>query len=506
MGYPLSSLQQLSRLCEREPEERRFDRYKLVAILVAGPKDRAVKDAMARNFERLDISTGKYFAFITFIEPPMQWKQEHGYRMDSLQGLSEGFSTDEDRMISALRERFSLPESPCLMLTSSLGSNQYAIIPVSASDLVRKMEDIGKYAEQRPGRFIITDPDVKKFLSHLGSVDIGQTEDGNSIERNIADIRAIDSLRYNTGEYEQGWEFVRKSARQWVHNTLQELSYKAKSAPEEQHEASLKRYSDYLALTLQTVEPNTKPEIPFPSVSPDWPQTDSYVSYHRHSIDEPKRGSFSDRFLIPDEYASYLTSVSQRNMASYNKLVPFLMQTVSYEGSDYPSFIPSPEDDFAPLGLYMGLIMEEEINASIVQLSRKNAGVQMPKYYRIWDETHDALQVLQNEKGTICLNRKGKMIDDRIFRVETITIGQAARAIRQMKKDHPEYQFGPFGEKAFLSRIDRYASYRNKSAHPQDCCYSYEDYTAAHEAFSTICDKDLPYISALKEQLTYKDF
>ena len=506
MGYPLSSLQQLSLLCEREPVEKRFDRYKLVAILVAGPKDRAVKDAMTQNFANLDISTGKYFAFITFIEPPLQWKQEHGYRMDSLQGLSEGFSTDEGRMISALRERFGLPEIPCLMLTDSLGSDHYAIIPVNENDLVDKMEAIGAFATLRPLRFSVTDLDVKMFLSRFGSVCIEKTEDGNSIGKNIADIRAVDSLLYNTGEYKQAWRDVRRNAEQWVHNTLQELSYKAKSAPEEQHEASLKRYSDYLALTLQTVEPNTKPEIPFPSVSPDWPQTDSYVSYHRHSIDEPKRGSFSDRFLIPDEYASYLTSVSQRNMACYNNLVPFLMQTASYEGGDYPSFIPSPGYGLAPLGLYMGLIMEEEINASIVQLSRKNAGVQMPKYYRIWDETHDALQVLQNEKGTICLNRKGKMIDDRIFRVETITIGQAARAIRQMKKDHPEYSFGPFGEKAFLSRIDRYASYRNKSAHPQDCCYSYEDYTAAHEAFSTICDKDLPYISALKEQLTYKDF
>jgi hypothetical protein len=500
MGFPLSSLQQLSLLCEREPEERRFDRYKLVAILVAGPNDRAVKEAMTQNFANLDISTGKYFAFITFIEPPLQWKQDHGYRMDSLQGLSEGFSTDEGRMISALRERFGLPESPCLMLTDSLSSDHYAIIPVNENDLVDKMDAIGAFATLRPLRFSVTDLDVKMFLSRFGSVCIEKTEDGNSIGKNIADIRAVDSLLYNTGEYKQAWGDVRRNAEQWVHNTLQELSYKAKSAPEENHEASLKRYSDYLALTLQTVEPTAKPEIPFPSVSPDWPQTDSYVSYHHHSIDEPKRGSFSDRFLIPDEYASYLTSVSQRNMACYNNLVPFLMQTASYEGGDYPSFIPSPGYGLAPLGLYMGHIMEEEINASIVQLSRKNAGVQMPTYYRIWDKTHDALQVLRNEKGTICLNRKGKKNPDGKFSVELLSIGQAALAIRQMKKDHPDYSFGQFSDEAFLSRIADYAYHRNKSAHTREC-YSYEDFTAAHKAFSTIFDNDLRNIANLKEQL-----
>lgn len=505
MGFPLSSLQQLSLLCEREPEERRFDRYKLVAVLVAGPKDGAVKDAMARNFERLDISTGKDFAFITFMEPPMQWKQLHGYRMDSLQGLSEGFSTDEGRMISALRELFHLPESPCLMLTDSLNSNQYAIIPVKERDLVEKMEDIGKYAEQRHGRFPITDSSLGLFLSHFGPVYIEQTEDGNSIERNIADIRAIDSLLYNTGEYKEGWSIVRRDAQKWVRKKLQELSFKVKSAPEENHEASLKRYSDYLALTLQTVEPTAKPEIPFPSISPDWRHADSYIHSSRISLDEPRRVPYSDHFLIPEKYASFLTPISQKKMASYNKLVPFLLKSLNYEPCDYPNFIPSPGDDFAPLGLYMGHIMEEEVNASIVQLSRKNAGVQMPTYYRIWDETHDVLQVLQNEKGTICLNRKGKKNPDGKYSVETITIGQAALTIRQMKKDHPEYQFGPFEEKAFLSRIADYANHRNKSAHTREC-YSYEDFTAAYKAFSTICDKDLPYISALKEQLTYKDF
>lgn len=502
MGYPLSSLQQLSRLCKREPEERRFDRYKLVAILVAGPKDRAVKDAMARNFERLDISTGKFFAFITFIEPPMQWKQEHGYRMDSLQGLSEGFSTDEDRMISALRERFSLPESPCLMLTSSLGSNQYAIIPVSASDLVRKMEDIGSYAEQRPDRFFITDPEVKKFLSNLGSVDIGQTEDGNSIERNIADIRAIDSLRYNTGEYEQGWEFVRKDARQWVHNTLQELSYKAKSAPEENHEASLKRYSDYLALTLQTVEPTVKTETQFPSVSLDWdlPPVLGYITPNTFSQEKPREVSFYEQYLIPDKYASYLTPYSQKKMNGYNHTARYFIQGVLGNDSGYPSFIPAPDDDFATLGYFMGHIVEEEINASVVQLFRKCAGIQMPTYYRVWDDTHDKILVLKNEKGTLFLNGKYERLPDGRYSDNTITIGQTPPAIRQMKIDYPEYPFGPFGEESFISRIAGFARYRNKADHPG--LYSFEYFKTAHKAFMAICENDLPNIADLKKLLT----
>lgn len=501
MGFPLSSLQQLSLLCEREPEERRFDRYKLVAVLVAGPKDGAVKDAMARNFERLDISTGKDFAFITFMEPPMQWKQLHGYRMDSLQGLSEGFSTDEGRMISALRELFHLPESPCLMLTDSLNSNQYAIIPVKERDLVEKMEDIGKYAEQRHGRFPITDSSLGLFLSHFGPVYIEQTEDGNSIERNIADIRAIDSLLYNTGEYKEGWSIVRRDAQKWVRKKLQELSFKVKSA-KENYEAFLKRYSDYLALTLQTVEPTVKTETQFPSVSLDWdlPPVLGYITPNAFSQEKPREVSFYEQYLIPDKYASYLTPYSQKKMNGYNHTARYFIQGVLGNDSGYPSFIPAPDDDFATLGYYMGHIVEEEINASVVQLFRKCAGIQMPTYYRVWDDTHDKILVLKNEKGTLFLNGKYERLPDGRYSDNTITIGQTPPAIRQMKIDYPEYQFGPFGEESFISRIAGFARYRNKADHPG--LYSFEYFKTAHKAFMAICEEDLPHIAHLKKQLT----
>lgn len=501
MGFPLSSLQQLSLLCEREPEERRFDRYKLVAVLVAGPKDGAVKDAMARNFERLDISTGKDFAFITFMEPPIQWKQLHGYRMDSLQGLSEGFSTDEGRMISALRELFHLPESPCLMLTDSLNSNQYAIIPVKERDLVEKMEDIGKYAEQRHGRFPITDSSLGLFLSHFGPVYIEQTEDGNSIERNIADIRAIDSLLYNTGEYKEGWSIVRRDAQKWVRKKLQELSFKVKSA-KENYEAFLKRYSDYLALTLQTVEPTVKTETQFPSVSLDWdlPPVLGYITPNAFSQEKPREVSFYEQYLIPDKYASYLTPYSQKKMNGYNHTARYFIQGVLGNDSGYPSFIPAPDDDFATLGYYMGHIVEEEINASVVQLFRKCAGIQMPTYYRVWDDTHDKILVLKNEKGTLFLNGKYERLPDGRYSDNTITIGQTPPAIRQMKIDYPEYPFGPFGEESFISRIAGFARYRNKADHPG--LYSFEYFKTAHKAFMAICEEDLPHIAHLKKQLT----
>ena len=503
MGYPLSSLQQLSRLCEKEQRERRFDRYKLVSVLVAGPNDRAVKNAMLRNFERLDVSTGMYFAFITFIEPPTQWKQTHGYRMDYLEALSEGFFTDEGRMISALRERFCLPDSACLMLTDHLSSNRYAVIPVDENDLVEKMESIGTYAEQRHDWFPITDPGLQALLSRYGPVYIEQTEDKNSIERNITDIKAVDSLHYRTGDYVRN--DVRREAEHWVRNTLQELLYKVKSAIEENYVARLKRYSEYLALTLQTVEPIIKREKPQLSISPDMPYVTRYVTPSSFSQEEPRRVSFYERYLIPDRYVPDLTPYSRKKVSSYNQTARFLIQGAMGEDGGYPGFIPAPEDDFAPLGFFMGHIIEEELNASIVQLSRKFAGIQMPTYYRIWDDTQDNdIPVLENKKGCIYLNRKSYRLSNGKFSVNTITIGQAPLVIRQMQIIHPEGQFGYFGEEDFLSRIAGYAHHRNNADHIGE--YSYKDFMDAHEDFSTICENDLRHISKLKKQLQSQSF
>jgi hypothetical protein len=192
-------------------------------------------------------------------------------------------------------------------------------------------------------------------------------------------------------------------------------------------------------------------------------------------------------------------------VSSYNQTARFLIQGAMGEDGGYPGFIPAPEDDFAPLGFFMGHIIEEELNASIVQLSRKFAGIQMPTYYRIWDDTQDNdIPVLENKKGCIYLNRKSYRLSNGKFSVNTITIGQAPLVIRQMQIIHPEGQFGYFGEEDFLSRIAGYAHHRNNADHIGE--YSYKDFMDAHEDFSTICENDLRHISKLKKQLQSQSF
>ena len=78
MGFPLSTFQQLAGLCKDEYDAREtFSKYKVIAVVVHDPDDKSFKRRMKFSFERLHETTGRDFAFITFINPSENWKQEH---------------------------------------------------------------------------------------------------------------------------------------------------------------------------------------------------------------------------------------------------------------------------------------------------------------------------------------------------------------------------------------------------------------------------------------------
>ena len=500
MGYPLSTFQQLAHFCRDDRYKSVFDRYKVVAIPFIRPKNQAVRNALKYNFERLHFSTGRYFAFFSFMTPPLRWQKEHPEWMDIRGGLVEGLSTDEDKIIAALQSRFNLPSSPTLLLTDNLRSNSYVVLPVDGNDLVQKMEAIGQFAEQYPERFPMDDPTFNEFLSRYESVFVEETENGESIARNLTDILAVDSLRYKTGKYREAWGVVKREAAEWVRNTLNHLIHKADNAPESEYETELRRYSDYLALTLKAVDSEIEIQSPLESRF----DTTSFITPHSFSLNQQVYNvpPFSDRFLFSSETAQYLTEDNRIRMDNYNCLVPFFMRDLDDDIRNYPEYLPTFNGDLSPLGLSLGLIIEEELNASVVQLSRKAVGIRMPQYYRLWDRTHPSIPVIKNEKGTIYLNEKKKKLGRGKHLANRLSIGQTVLAVQQIRKDYPDFPFGVFGEKAFLSSIKKFAPLRNSSAHSGEL-YGLKKFQATHQAFSNIAEVYFLRMAALKEDLSH---
>ena len=105
MGFPLSTFQQLSGLCRNEYEARdTFSRYKAVAVLVHDPDDREFRRRMKYSFERLHETTGPDFAFITFIDPPVNWKRAHQDWMEVRERLAAGDESLASELVAGLKE------------------------------------------------------------------------------------------------------------------------------------------------------------------------------------------------------------------------------------------------------------------------------------------------------------------------------------------------------------------------------------------------------------------
>lgn len=495
--YPFTKFLQLIEFCRYGDHRDTFGRYNLIALPFIGTGDKSVRNSLKQNFERLHVTTGRALACITFMTPPLRWQREHRQWMNVREGLTLEISTDEGRIESALRDRFVLPESGSyLLLTDSLDSSRFVVIPVEGRDLVAKLEAIGDYAQRRPRRFPVNDPAFEAFLSQYDSVYPEETENGESIAKNLTDILAVDNLFYGSGDYDGEAGYVRSQAQSWIDGSLNRLLDRVDSQSGEDLDSVLRRYSDFLAFTLETC--NASPErAPRPASR----RESSYMTqYSMTNLEDPTSVfQAAKEYYIPGQYNPYLTDLSKKKMESFNCLLPFIMLKPAQRRMMYPDFLSASRVDYAPLGLYLGAIIEEELNASVVQLARKNAGIEMPRYYRIWDESNRDLPGINTGNGCIYLNGKSDRIGRNKYKVSTLGIGQTGLAVRLMREADPKMEFGRFGDDDFLLRLKLFSKCRNTADHP--ALFGKQAFLEAFRLFTDICQTDLKAMSTLKKSL-----
>ena len=76
--YPLTNFQQLAGLCNNEPFcKKTFSKYRLIAIILQKEQDSVLGHNLSNAFDRLQTTTGKNFAVISFVTPSKQWTRTH---------------------------------------------------------------------------------------------------------------------------------------------------------------------------------------------------------------------------------------------------------------------------------------------------------------------------------------------------------------------------------------------------------------------------------------------
>ena len=497
MGFPLSTFQHLAGLCRDEQDARfRFSRYKVVAVVVSDPDDKSFKRKMKSSFERLHVTTGPQFAFITFIDPSENWKQEHRDWMEDRERLAAGEGCDDPAFFHALQDQLELPDSPCLVLTDDLRSSSYFVLVTSEDRFVEQMEEIGRFAESKEGRFPVQGPEFTSFIQTLGTVWVQRTADGRSLAANVADLVAIPAL---TGKGAVRDRMAREDqrtgaqeyVRQKLHNLQEELGQARAGMDEEVAAGILSRLSDYMALIAR--EARIIP--PYADVDP--------VGVRREWGGSPF-GSMSD-FLIRKADCRGMEGFSWNCMKNYNHLLPlYFNPEMAYARSrvdlDYLAAEPILMD-YSSLGICFCKAVEEEVNASVVQRLRGILGVGMPKYYRLFQDGLEDPECRVHTKGKIVkFNQKGSPAGEGEFSDRTIPLGDFVYATQSLVENREAGPLlGNFGMEGFLQDVYWFARRRNEACH--NSLFDGERFIEMHHRFTEILNRYLPGMVSLKRRL-----
>lgn len=154
-------------------------------------------------------------------------------------------------------------------------------------------------------------------------------------------------------------------------------------------------------------------------------------------------------------------------------------------------------EDFSVAGACLGNILEEEVNASVVQLLRQSCfGMPMPDCYRLY--------VPMPRK---CLLAAGnRRVDYNFFdvkrsRLRLVPVGEVNATVRSLLESDASWEgrLGVFADPSYLEDTGRFSIYRNYSSHPG--IVGLDEFKDMRGRFISIMETYLPEMVRMKEGL-----
>ena len=328
MGCILNRFDKLMELTKNESVNKLF---KLTAIIAHDPTDNDLKKHIRSHFLDFARLTGKNFLFITFIQPPKVYAdaiRRREYEYAKLL-ISDSYQhNDPDTVINPLvRDYYGLPEDGSyLVLAKKLSDNEVFIVPITTGSLPYQLMELTSYTEC-PYNF---DELIEKLNGE--SINIKEML-GESLLKLVSLISpSSPPYKYPLHAYSQ-----REMAKKTIKEEKQKLI------------AVLKRSSDDDDLTDKVLKIYRIIEHVYMNVFNEG----RHYSYIEQECENYK--------LLDDK--------SQQFWNTYSRLSYFI-KSVSRDELDYSAFI-----------LYLGKIVETELNLSVCQMLRQSMGIDMPDFY-----------------------------------------------------------------------------------------------------------------------------
>lgn len=484
--------------------------FKTFAIIVHDPNNGSIPKTIANARER--IGNYKKFSFISFWDRPESLIKPEYSTKDILEF---DYGCDDELFMSRLRTRFNLPTKPLIILTNNLDSANYRILICSKGNIVDKLESIARISAQ----FTYNTKEFNDKIEDLGSTFSLSTEDDRSIAANLTDLIAVRSVR--GAEYIQNEDtknHYRKVSLDWARKSLKRLkkTYLKLRESNDNNKATgltkkaLMRYTNYLAFVTDernvlNANMGTANE---PTAGNDQQTSlksafgwSPYLSTQKVKVQntiqpEPAEPAKTAPTADSEFYKEYrieldpqtledFEPISRTALINYNLLLstwnPDPQRNTTFE------FLKNNiELDYSPLAAALGNIIEEEVNASIIEFIRLQLGIPMPDYYKIYHGGDNYKYKISTGSRIINIDAKDRDVQIRrgTFARRTTPIGDTSFVIRQLidySGSISKEEMGVLGTTTFTDDLLNFGNLRNKAAHPG--VLSLSDFKRMHASF-----------------------
>lgn len=475
MGMFLNRFHMLKQLREyikhKSTDNQDLNNLVLSGIIVHDPNDENLVKCVSNNFVKWAEMTGKHFLFITFITPSEDWKRSrHCHKnweidIDNLMTDRSFSEEDEKRTIPLLRNFMDLPDDGSfLMLTNDLCSNTFYKIPISAETIEKQFIQITEYCDEEAAGAEHTPADFKQLLNTLKYSEI-------SIDKWIIDVLIDFESLISPLIEEHSFLSENANAKQLNHasaviNNVREVLHNYIGEDFEDRVFNLYECIAYFNRLKSKSE-------------------NDFRYGHRHHMEE----DFEDDYYGWDsrEHEWNLRLLDEYSLKLYKtyRLLSFVIRNAP-DNLDYSGFT-----------IYLGKIVENELNLSLGQMLRWAMDIDMPTYYNKYCAAIGNIFVTAGNSKAY-LNQR---LTENGAQLKSIPIGTLLWAYRSIPENHVLRQdrITKLNEHllAFLQNFSD--KYRNPAGHIDN--NSKTTYKGAQQAFDEFLDHYLYQLDEIKNAL-----
>ncbi len=436
-----------------------YNRFVLSAIIVHDCNDKNLTDCISRNFVRWAEMTGEYFLFITFVHPSNDWKQSRychdAYWIDNESLMVDNNCTEEEeeRTIPLLRDFFGLSqEGSYLIITENISSKDFQIVPITTNTIENQLQLLTEYCNVEASGKEHTPAEYKNLLNSLKA-------DACHINMSILDI-LID----------------------FTSITSKIINYKEKTN-------QLKHADGVIDRLRNELKKYNGPCL-----------EDQLFHLFEAMIIVFTKFQKNDISLLNPSFrnSTYSTSISEQYLDDYSKKLyksySLLSSFFKYKAEDI---------DYSGLTIYLGKIVENELNVSICQMLRCSMGIIMPEYFNKYCEIKDDVNVRVGNQNV----KLNEAISEGSTKLKAIPMGPLLFAYKTMychpERISPRPQTDKIEEldSTMLDFLNDYRSkYRNAAAHIDS--NSDVTYQGAKVAFKQFLDEFIEKLYNIRIKLS----